>query len=177
MVVMNRSALMAALAVGFALQRSRARLMLAESCTGGLASSWLTDIAGSSHWFDGGVVSYANATKVGFLGVKEATIRLHGAVSSQTAAEMAEGLRRQHRKSLVSFGTHTTATLAAASVTGVAGPTGGTPAKPLGLVCFGWSGPWGLETEQRRFQGNRSQIREQAAFYALSGILARLSRG
>ncbi len=174
---MNGSALMASLAVGFALQRSGVRLMLAESCTGGLASRWLTDIAGSSHWFDGAVVSYANATKVGFLGVKEATIRLHGAVSLQTAAEMAEGLRRQHRKALVGFGTHTTELLAAASVTGVAGPTGGSKAKPVGLVCFGWSGPWGLETEQRLFQGDRAQIREKAAFHALSGILARLSRG
>lgn len=172
---MKQSALLYSLAVGFALQKANARLMLAESCTGGLVSSWLTEIAGSSHWFDGAVVSYANAVKAEFLKVRQATLLMAGAVSRQTALEMAEGLKREHKKALVAAGSHTGATLVAASITGVAGPTGASKEKPLGLVHFGWSGPWGLDTDQRVFAGSRADIRRQAGLFALSGLFARLS--
>ena len=172
---MRSEALLTSLAVGFALQRLNARLMVAESCTGGLVSSWLTEIAGSSHWFDGAVVSYANAVKAEFLSVRKATLLMQGAVSRQTALEMAEGLRREHKKALVAAGVHTNATLVAASITGVAGPTGASVDKPLGLVHFGWVGPWGQEAGQAVFSGTRAEIRGKAALFALSGLFSRLS--
>lgn len=173
---MKHGALLHALAVGFAIERRGARLMLAESCTGGLASSWLTEIAGSSHWFDGAVVSYSNAVKSDVLGVRDVTLRVHGAVSRETATEMAEGLKRLHRKALARHSVHhAQEELVAAAITGVAGPTGATPGKPLGIVCFSWSGPWGTHTEERDFGGDRSEIRHLAAIYCLSGLLARLS--
>jgi PncC family amidohydrolase len=172
---MTPQSLLISLAVGFALQRQNARLMVAESCTGGLVSSWLTEIAGSSHWFDGAVVSYANAIKAEFLKVRPATLLVQGAVSRQTALEMAEGLRREHKKALVAAGSHTSATLVALSITGVAGPTGGSIEKPLGLVHFGWAGPWGLEADQALLTGSRAEIREKAARLALSGLFSRLS--
>lgn len=170
---MDRVALMHSLAAGFILQKKSARLMLAESCTGGMISSWLTHIAGSSHWFDGAVVSYSNAVKSEELEVKAQTLRVHGAVSTQTAVEMAEGLRRLHRRALV--GTpHGQEDLVCASVTGVAGPTGGGPGKPVGTVCLAWAGPFGVQTEEHHFHGNRDQIRRQAALRCLSGLVSRL---
>lgn len=182
----DRSALLYSLAVGFMLRKTGARLMLAESCTGGLVSSWLTEIAGSSHWLDGAVVSYSNAIKVITLGVQPSTLQAVGAVSEATAGEMAAGLLALHGQALVK------ATAAgvehhlsggpqvAISITGVAGPTGGTPEKPVGTVCFGWAGPWGVDTHTRFFPYKsmvRDEIRRQAALWSLSGLLARLCRG
>jgi len=169
--------LLMALATGFVLMRSNARLMTAESCTGGLVSHWLTGIAGSSHWFDGGVVSYANVSKVGFLGVRETTLRMQGAVSSQTAFEMADGLRRQHRRFLATPLAHVPDRLFALSVTGIAGPQGGQPKKPVGTVFFGWASPSGVDTEQRIFSGDRAAIQRCAALWALSGLVTRVLRG
>ena len=170
----DHEALLHGLAVGFALVRLNARLMAAESCTGGLASHWITAIAGSSRWFDGGVVSYANEVKSGLLAVRETTLRQHGAVSVETAAEMAEGMRRQHRRLLAGPLRHVPEALFAFAVTGIAGPQGGQSAKPVGTVCFGWSGPQGVQTERRQFQGDRAEIQRRASAWALSGLFARL---
>lgn len=167
---------LAALAVGFALMHFNARLMTAESCTGGMVSHWLTRIAGSSHWFDGGVVSYANVAKVGFLGVKEISLRMHGAVSAQIASEMADGLRRHHRRFLAGPLAHVPERLFSLSVTGVAGPQGGRPEKPVGTVFFGWAGPAGVDTERRLFTGDREGIQRRATLWALSGLLSRVCR-
>ena len=171
---MNNIELVLAYAVGFACLKNNARLMLAESCTGGLAASWVTAIPGSSHWFDGGVVSYANAAKSAFLGVSEETLAAHGAVSHQVAAEMAQGLRTIQRDRLPA--THPGPRLAAA-ITGVAGPGGGSLEKPVGCVFFGWSDAQGISTQRRVFPGDRGSIQRQAAFCALSGLVSRLFRG
>ncbi len=163
-----------AYSVGYACTRSGARLMLAESCTGGLASRWVTSIPGSSHWFDGGVVSYANAAKIALLGVSPATLASYGAVSHQVAAEMVTGLRKLQAEGLAS--SHPGPRLAA-SITGVAGPGGGSPEKPVGCVFFGWSDPKQIWTARYAFQGGRDDIQRQAAFCALSGLVSRLFRG
>lgn len=163
-----------AYAVGYACLRSGARLMLAESCTGGLAARWVTAIPGSSHWFDGGVVSYANSAKTALLGVSAATLANHGAVSHQVAAEMVMGLRKIQAGDLAS--SHPGPRLAA-SITGVAGPGGGSPEKPVGCVFFGWSDPNQIWTARHTFQGDRDDIQQQAAFCALSGLVSRLFRG
>lgn len=173
---MDRFDLMLALATGFALSKRHARLMAAESCTGGLVNHWLTTIAGSSHWFDGGVISYSNAVKITFLGVHPSTLRVHGAVSRQTAHEMADGMRRNHRKALAEPLSHVPDALYALSITGIAGPQGASLDKPIGLVHFGWAGPAGVETAQARFQGSRAEIQSQAARFSLAGLFQRLCR-
>jgi nicotinamide-nucleotide amidase len=167
---------LAALSAGFALARRDAKLMVAESCTGGLVSHWLTAIAGSSHWFDGGVVSYANTSKIGFLGVSEQTLARYGAVSLEVAGEMADGLLQRHHQMLASGLGHVPRRLYAMAITGIAGPQGGQPGKPVGTVCFAWAGPFGLETGRRRFAGDRQAIQAQAAWWALAGLFARLTR-
>jgi len=108
--------------LGRLLSARRLTLALAESCTGGLIGSLITDVAGSSDYFLGSAVTYANSAKENILGVRHETLLAHGAVSAQTAAEMAQGARRIFGADL------------AASVTGIAGPGGGTPGKPVGLV-------------------------------------------
>jgi nicotinamide-nucleotide amidase len=163
------------LAIGFALTRIGGRLMTAESCTGGLVSHWVTAVPGTSAWFDGGVVTYANAAKVGFLQVSETTLTRWGAVSAETAAEMARGLQRQHRQCLGSSVQATADGLFAISVTGIAGPEGALPGKPIGTVFFGWATPQGVTTGRRVFAGGRGEIQRQAALWALSGLFARLS--
>ena len=121
----------------------------AESCTGGLIASAITEISGSSTFFGMGVVTYANEAKMKLLGVKSDTLTAYGAVSEQTAKEMAEGILSLS-KSDVSI-----------SVTGIAGPTGGTPEKPVGLVYIGISGKFGTFAYENHFDGNRSQVRAQ----------------
>ena len=134
-------------------------LTLAESCTGGLISALITNTAGSSAWFDSSLVTYSNQAKQDLLQVKEATLTQYGAVSEQVAMEMAIGTLQQGRATI------------SASVTGIAGPDGGTPAKPVGTVCFAWTGE-DLPSISKTylFQGNREQIREQSTIALLFGL-------
>lgn len=138
-------------------------LATAESCTGGLVAKTLTDVAGSSQWFERGLVTYSNLSKIQLLGVPSTTVALHGAVSEQTVRAMAEGLVR-----------HTPADWGVA-VTGVAGPGGGSREKPVGTVWIGWSRRGQpAQIEQFRFKGERDQIRRQTLLAALKGLLAQL---
>lgn len=134
----------------------------AESCTGGLIAAACTELSGSSDWFERGFVTYSNAAKTDSLGVPAALIAEHGAVSEPVARAMAVGAVAH------------SAAHCALSVTGVAGPTGGSADKPVGTVWFGWSTPAGVATEHRRFDGDRAAIRAQAVRHALAGLLQRL---
>ncbi|MBU6188727.1 MAG: CinA family protein [Betaproteobacteria bacterium] len=136
----------------------------AESCTGGLIAATLTELAGSSQWFERGFVTYSNASKHELLGVPADTLDAHGAVSEPVARAMAEGALRRSRARL------------ALAVTGVAGPGGGSAGKPVGTVCFGWaigpggSGPGAVQrvvVETRHFNGARDAVRAQTALHAL----------
>lgn len=141
-------------------------LAAAESCTGGLAAGAITAIAGSSAWFERGFVTYSNAAKEELLGVPAATLRTFGAVSEETARAMAEGTIR-HSHAQIAF-----------SITGIAGPDGGTPDKPVGTVCFGWAwrddGGVQSRTERLCFPGDRAAVREQSVRHALAGVLVTL---
>lgn len=138
------------------------RLATAESCTGGWLAKTLTDLPGSSRWFECGYVTYSNAAKVRDLGVSEKTLERHGAVSEATALEMAAGALRR------------TGADVAISITGVAGPDGGTAEKPVGTVWFGVATRDGRPAEARvqRFQGDRESIRSQSVKYALEWLVA-----
>ena len=148
-----------ALAVLEAYRSAGRMLATAESCTGGMIAAALTDIPGSSASFERGFVTYSNAAKTELLGVDSALIAAHGAVSAEVAASMAEGaLARSHAA-------------VAVSVTGVAGPDGGTAEKPVGLVWFGLASGRPTKTEWGHFQGDRAEIRRQAAERALRLLL------
>jgi nicotinamide-nucleotide amidase len=149
--------------VGDALKAKGELLVTAESCTGGWVAQAVTAIAGSSDWFERGFVTYSNAAKEDSLGVSKSTLRTHGAVSEETAREMAEGALR-HSKGTLSL-----------SITGVAGPSGGTADKPVGTVCFGWARKGrAARVETRRFGGDRESVRRQSVIHALEGVLALL---
>ena len=140
-----------------ALRARRWRLAVAESCTGGLIAAACTDVAGSSAWFESGFVTYSAAAKERILGVPAALIARHGVVSQAVALAMARG-------ALAASGAH-----CAVSTTGIAGPTGGSAAQPVGTVCFGWctaDGAAGAET--RHFTGDRAAVRAQATQCALA---------
>lgn len=142
------------------LQKEGLVLVTAESCTGGWVAKLMTDIAGSSKWFDRGFVTYTNESKQEMLNVSEQTLRLHGAVSEETVAEMVKG-------ALV----HSSANLAVA-VSGIAGPTGGSPTKPLGMVCFAWQVSGQIaQVSTQYFEGDRSQVRQQAVAFAIHKLL------
>lgn len=143
-------------AVGRLLQSQSRTLALAESCTGGMIASLLTDVPGSSVYFLGSVVAYANSAKRGLLDVSEDTLGRHGSVSVEAAREMARGARGR-------FGSDV-----GAAVTGIAGPDGGTPEKPVGTVCFAVAGPGASETAKlRMFPGDRSIVRRAASLFCL----------
>ncbi|MHA7598915.1 CinA family protein [Alicycliphilus sp. T452] len=138
-------------------------LATAESCTGGMIAAACTDLAGSSQWFERGFVTYSNAAKVQCLGVPAALIERHGAVSEDVARAMAQGAVR-----------HSAAQVAVA-VTGVAGPTGGSPGKPVGTVWFGWQVDGATHGEMRRFDGGRAAVRRAAVRHALERLRALLN--
>jgi nicotinamide-nucleotide amidase len=138
------------------------RLVTAESCTGGLVSAACTELSGSSEWLDRGFVTYSNAAKTEMLGVPAAMIEAHGAVSELVARAMAEGALRH------------SAAQVALSITGVAGPLGGSIEKPVGTVCFAWATPLGVFSERLLLSGDRAAVRHAAVQHALLGLLQRL---
>jgi nicotinamide-nucleotide amidase len=144
---------------GKALLRKGLSLATAESCTGGGIAQVVTSIAGSSLWFDRGYVTYSNAAKREMLGVSARTLSRYGAVSEPTAREMARGALSRSRAGI------------ALSVTGIAGPGGAVPGKPVGTVCFAWAHGRKIRSETRRFKGGRSRVRRQTVIHALNGVL------
>jgi nicotinamide-nucleotide amidase len=155
-----------AVRLGRALEARGWTVATAESCTGGLVAGAITAVAGSSAWFDRGFVTYSNDAKVELLGVSAATLAAAGAVSEDTAREMAAGALAASGADLV------------VAVTGIAGPSGGTPDKPVGLVCFAWARRGGVpEARTARFAGDRAAVREGAVAAALEGLLARAGAG
>lgn len=147
--------------VGQALKAKGLMMATAESCTGGWIAQAVTAVPDSSEWFERGFVTYTCIAKREMLGVKPETLEQYGAVSEQTAREMARGaLQRSHAQ-------------VAVSVSGTAGPAGGTPQKPVGTVCFGWGASGGpMQSAVRRFEGGREAVRRQAVAYALECVLA-----
>ncbi len=147
--------------IGAALKARELVLTTAESCTGGWIGEVVTMISGSSAWYDRGFITYTNAAKQQMLGVKAVTLREHGAVSEPVVREMAAGALAASSAQI------------AVSVSGVAGPTGGTPDKPVGTVCIGWARKGGaVHAETCRFDGDREAVRRQSVIRALKGVLA-----
>jgi nicotinamide-nucleotide amidase len=136
----------------------------AESCTGGWIAQAITAVPGSSEWFERGYVTYTYISKREMLGVRSETLGTHGAVSEETVREMALGaVERSHAQVSV-------------AVSGTAGPSGGSPGKPVGTVCFAWAIENAVESETRHFGGDREAVRRQSVVHALTGVLKRLSR-
>lgn len=142
--------------LGSFLLLNHCQIAVAESCTGGLIASTLTDIAGSSQWFERGIVSYSNQAKIELLGVLATTLISHGAVSGQTALEMAQGLLQRSPVNL------------AIAVTGIAGPSGGNIEKPVGTVFIAWASQQRHSVQGYQFYGDRSAVRTQTVEYALN---------
>jgi nicotinamide-nucleotide amidase len=150
--------------LGRACKRRRMMVATAESCTGGGVAEAITRISGSSAWFDRAFVTYTNTAKKEMLGVAQKTLARHGAVSRETAREMVQGaLAFSHAD-------------AAVAVTGIAGPTGGTLAKPVGLVYVAWALRGGAaRVRQFRFRGDREDIRAESVIQAIQGLIAAIS--
>jgi nicotinamide-nucleotide amidase len=151
--------------VGRALQQKGLLLAVAESCTGGGVGQAITEIAGSSEWFDCGFITYSNASKTELLDVSAAMIAQHGTVSEEVAGAMAEG-------AVANSNAHV-----ALSTTGIAGPGGAVAGKPVGTVCFGWAMDrhthphTATHTERLVFAGDRQAVRQQTVAHALKGLL------
>lgn len=146
--------------VGTALKAKGMMMAAAESCTGGWIAQAVTAVPGSSEWFERGFVTYTYISKREMLGVKAETLEAYGAVSEQTVGEMTAGaLERSHAQ-------------VAVSVSGTAGPSGGTPQKPVGTVCFGWGLKGGtVQTAIQCYDGDREAVRRQAVVFALEQVL------
>jgi nicotinamide-nucleotide amidase len=142
----------------------RLTLSAAESCTGGLIAAAITSVAGSSTWFDRGFVTYSNEAKTEMLGVSVQTLETFGAVSEETAREMALGALSNSFANV------------AFSVTGIAGPAGGSDEKPVGTVCFGFAFDGTVVTATRKFRGNRESIRAQSVHHVLASLLTMSER-
>lgn len=139
-------------------------LATAESCTGGWIAQQLTDVAGSSEWFDCGFVTYSNESKKRLLGVSAVSLDTCGAVSKEVVSEMAEGVLSSAEVSI------------SVATSGIAGPGGGSVEKPVGTVWFAWAEQGkDTRTEKKQFSGDRESVRKQAVKYALEGILKNLS--
>jgi nicotinamide-nucleotide amidase len=150
-------------ALGAALKAHGFLLALAESCTGGMAAQAVTSVAGSSAWFDRGYVTYSNAAKIEMLGVSAKTLEKFGAVSEEAAKEMALGCLKHSQAQI------------AGSITGIAGPGGGTVSKPVGTVCFGLAQANQCHTSTQHFTGNREEIRQQATAFLMRQLIDRLN--
>ncbi len=152
--------------IGARLKARSLKLATAESCTGGWIAQAVTSVPGSSEWFDRGFVTYSDESKKELLGVHARTLSRHGAVSRETAKEMATGALARSRAQI------------AVAVTGIAGPTGGTKEKPVGMVCFAWSRKGRASgSATRRFSGGRESVRRKSVIAALQGLLERLEAG
>ena len=152
--------------VGEALLKRGRVLATAESCTGGWVAKLVTDVVGSSEWFDRGFVTYSNASKQDMLGVPAETLESDGAVSENTVTAMVSGALH-----------HSCADVALA-ISGIAGPGGGRPGKPVGTVCFAWQQRGrAARVETQHFSGDRNNVRQQAVFHALRFLLNELERG
>lgn len=150
--------------VATVMQRRALMLASAESCTGGWIAKTLTDLSGSSAWFEAGVVSYSNQAKISLLAVRSETLERTGAVSEETALEMVSGALNRLNVGM------------AVAVTGVAGPTGGTPQKPVGTVWIGWQRRGGAARAKLfHFPGDREAVRRQTVAAALEGVLETLT--
>lgn len=147
-----------------ALKKGPYTIGTAESCTGGLVGKMLTDIAGISSFYKGGIISYSNEVKESCLGVSSESLSVYGAVSEAVAREMAEGVK------------HTLQTDVGISTTGIAGPGGATETKPVGLVYMAVAGPFGTEIFCHHFDGDRDSVREQAAKAILSHAVDMLEK-
>lgn len=149
--------------LGGALKARGFMLALAESCTGGMTAQAITSVVGSSTWFDRAFVTYSNQAKIDMLGVKNETLQLFGAVSEQTANEMARGALKFSLARI------------SASITGIAGPDGGSIEKPVGSVCFGFALKNSVNSvvkcNTQHFVGNRESIRQQASIYAIIQLI------
>ena len=144
---------------GKALKKKGQTLVTAESCTGGWVAQAVTSVAGSSDWFERGYVTYSNAAKREELGVSAKTLLRRGAVSEATARAMARGALKRGRGTI------------ALAITGIAGPGGGAPGKPVGTVCFAWARGRRTRSETKRFRGGRTSVRRQSVAHALRGVL------
>ena len=149
--------------LGDLLHRRHYRLATAESCTGGWVAKILTDIPGSSSWFERGFVTYSNEAKQDMLGVPPETIKQYGAVSEETAQAMAKGALENSRADF------------SLAISGIAGPGGGTMEKPVGTVWFAWTGGGQMETAMQVFPGDRNAIRRQAVKQSLKRLTYRLA--
>jgi nicotinamide-nucleotide amidase len=160
------NALDTAKALASLLETAGWKVALAESCTGGLVCATLTELAGSSNWFERGYITYSNQAKTECLGVPAELIESHGAVSEPVARAMAEGAQRNAKVK------------AAVSITGIAGPAGGSTEKPVGTVCFAWAiqGDEAVTTtyQTKLFSGDRQAVRQQATAFALEELLTLL---
>ena len=136
-------------------------ISVAESCTGGLLAHTITSIPGASSYFDCGYITYSNQSKVKMLGVDIKTLEIYGAVSEEVALEMVVGIATKSHSDI------------AVSITGIAGPTGGTHEKPVGLICFGFSCEGKTSTSTKQFSGDRSNIVSQSVSYALTQLSLR----
>jgi len=146
--------------VGRFLKKRGWMLATAESCTGGWVGEAVTAVSGSSAWYDRGFITYTNEAKQEMLGVSPETLAAHGAVSEATVREMAAGALQRSRAQV------------AVAISGIAGPTGGTPEKPVGLVWFAWAFADGRVVAERQvFSGDRREVRRQAVEVALRGVL------
>ncbi len=145
------------------LKNKNLKLVTAESCTGGWVAKILTDLPGSSDYFDRGFVTYSNQAKQDMLGVSKETLDAYGAVSEQVVAEMVSGALKNSSSDV------------AIAISGIAGPSGGTKEKPVGTVCFAWQlKDHKAETQTIRFEGNRDSIREKSVEFILNGIPERI---
>lgn len=147
---------------GQALLAAGLKLVTAESCTGGMIAEWVTRIPGSSDWFERSLVTYSNESKQELLGVSKATLDKYGAVSEETASEMTIGALNNSHADI------------AVAVTGIAGPDGGTRAKPVGTVCMAWADRGGpVYSVRLQLSGDRHSVRRQSAALALQGVIDR----
>jgi nicotinamide-nucleotide amidase len=148
-----------AIQVGSVLKSQGLMLVTAESCTGGGVAQAITEVAGSSGWFECGFITYSNASKCDLLDVSDGLIVRYGAVSDEVAQAMAEGALSNSNATI------------SVSTTGIAGPDGGVPGKPVGTICFAWAMGHRTYSERLVFQGDRHSVREQTVAHALDGLL------